>query len=69
MKPIWVLVSIEVHKYPETYLVRNIQCLVIRSQPDVRLLAAIWSDEGVDLCNINIIKFLDRLFNLTLVGL
>ena len=42
---------------------------MVGREPDIRLLSAVWSDEGVDLRNIDIEQLLDRILDLALVGL
>ena len=53
----------------EANLVGNIQSVVIGRQSHVCLLLAIRSDEGVDLGSLHIVELLDRVLDLTLVGL
>jgi len=52
----------------EANLVGDVQCIMISSQPYIGLLLAIRPDEGVDLCSLDIIQFLDRILDLTFVA-
>lgn len=52
-----------------TNSVGNIQGIVVSSQSDVSLLGTIWSDQGVDLLNVNLVQLLNGSLDLVLVGL
>ena len=49
--------------------VSNIESIIIFAQSYIRLLKSPGSDESVDLFAVNVVKFPDRRFDLTLVGL
>jgi nitrate reductase NapAB chaperone NapD len=53
----------------ETNLVGDVKSIDISSQTNESLLVTIRSDEGVDLSSFNIIKTLDGILDLVLVGL
>jgi hypothetical protein len=53
----------------ETNLVGNIKGIDISGQTDESLLGTVRSDEGVDLESLNIIKSLDSILDVVLVGL
>lgn len=53
----------------ETNLVRHIERIKVARQSDVRLFLSIRSDEGVNLCSLDVVELLDGFANLTLVGL
>jgi len=50
-------------------LVCNVERVIVRSEFDVRLLTSIRTDEGIDLGNIDVVQFLDRLLDLRFVRL
>jgi len=53
----------------EADLVSNIQSFSISGKANIGLLGAVGPDESVDLCGIDIIKLLDSILNLPLIGL
>ena len=53
----------------KTDLVRDVERIKVARQSDVRLFLSIRSDEGVDLCGLDIIQLFDGLSDLTLIGL
>jgi hypothetical protein len=53
----------------ETNLVGNIKSIDISGQTDESLLGTVGSDEGVDLESLNVIKSLDSILDVVLVGL
>ena len=58
----------EVDSLYDADFVGNIEGIVVPREPNVRLLQTAWSVEGVDLCNINVVKFLNRCLDLIFVG-
>jgi hypothetical protein len=71
MKPIWSPVNQPelVVKDRKTYFVRDVQRLVVGGEPNVRLLSAVWSDEGVNFGDVDVVQLLDGLLDLALVRL
>jgi hypothetical protein len=53
----------------ESNLVGNIKSISVSGQTDISLLLTVGSDESVDLGSVNIIKLLDGILDLSLVGL
>lgn len=53
----------------ESDLVCNIQSVVVRREPNVCLLLPIGSNQGVDFGSLNIVKFFNGIFDLSLIRL
>lgn len=49
--------------------VGNIQSIVVSSQSDVSLLGTVWSDQSVNVLNVDFVQFLNSSLDLVLVGL
>lgn len=66
--PLSLLIKLQ-YALHETNSVGNVQSVMVSGQSDVSLLGTVWSDQSVNLLNVNLVQLLDSSLDLVLVSL